>query len=290
MNHGYVDPSCARAATAPPRSDVAPPPPPPELDDAPLEFDPFDDFPHARRKADYDDHPAKRGELAGGLFAPPASDPTAVAGGRDLVGHHIERRGGDLVPAAGVPNYPHNPSGPQAYEPTRPVDHPSPRSRALEDPPGPERDPASASAWSTSAHAQMRGEPGAPARRRGGKRAPPPVGAHLGASSASLGFRAGGHAYGRSTPGFGPKPAPLEQRPDVLHRNVDVRGGCGTETLPFVPGYGGHVPETRANFADAAARGLRRRMPKELLVENFNPRMAGCTKANAPRGVTPGRR
>jgi len=164
MNHGYVDPSRARAATAAPRSDVAPPPPPPELDDAPLEFDPFDDFPHARRKADYDDHPAKRGELAGGLFAPPASDPTAVAGGRDLVGHHIERRGGDLVPAAGVPNYPHNPSGPQAYEPTRPVDHPSSRSRALEDPPGPERDPASASAWSTSAHAQMRGEPGAPAR------------------------------------------------------------------------------------------------------------------------------
>jgi hypothetical protein len=31
-------------------------------------------------------------------------------------------------------------------------------------------------------------------------------------------------------------------------------------------------------------------MPKELLVENFNPRMAGCTKANAPRGVTLGRR
>ena len=90
------------------------------------------------------------------------------------------------------------------------------------------------------------------------------------------------HALGRLR-GFGPKPAPLAPRADSMHRNVDVRGGCGTETLPFVPGYGGYVPETRGNFAQAARRTLASRPPKELLVENHNPRVVGCTKATMRR-------
>ena len=129
--------------------------------------------------------------------------------------------------------------------------------------------------WQTTAQAMHGGA--RPAKRRTGKRMAAPAWE----SSFSL-HDADAHALGRLR-GFGPKPAPLAPRADSMHRNVDVRGGCGTETLPFVPGYGGYVPETRGNFAQAARRTLASRPPKELLVENHNPRVVGCTKATMRR-------
>lgn len=265
MNHGYVAPPRARPATV---ADL-----PRESDERPYivgeltgEFDPFNDFPMPRKCMDYANHPAKRSELDRGL-APPLED----VGGHEIVGHHIARLRDHEPAAAGVPNYP-PPRGtaPAAWQPA-----PSP---GLDD-----HHPAPSSAWQTTAQAQMSGQAAAP-RRRSGKRMVPPPGAPTGslmARGADASFGASEHAYGRV--GFGPKPAPLAPRADVLHRNVDPRGGCGTETLPFVPGYGGHVPETRVNFGEAARRGLAPRAPKDLLVENFNPRMPGCTKGSGPR-------
>ena len=129
--------------------------------------------------------------------------------------------------------------------------------------------------WQTTAQAMHGGA--RPAKRRTGKRMAAPAWE----SSFSL-HDADAHALGRLR-GFGPKPAPLAPRADSMHRNVDVRSGCGTETLPFVPGYGGYVPETRGNFTEAARRNLAKRQPKELLVENHNPRVSGCTKATMRR-------
>ena len=266
MNHGYVAPPRARAATV---ADL-----PRESEERPYivgeltgEFDPFNDFPLPRRRTDYANHPAKRSELDRGL-APPLED----VGGHEIVGHHIARLRDHEPAAAGVPNYP-PPTGtaPAAWQPAP--------SQGPEHPP----DHHHPGQWQTTAQAQMSGQAAAP-RRRSGKRMVPPQGAPTGslmARGADGSFGASEHAYGRV--GFGPKPAPLAPRADVLHRNVDPRGGCGTETLPFVPGYGGHVPETRVNFGEAARRGLAQRAPKDLLVENFNPRWPGCTKGSGPR-------
>ena len=182
-------------------------------------------------------------------------------GGHEIVGHHIERRAEEA--AQGVPNYQALDAGaPAAYEP----DVMNAAAGAREMLIGP---------WQTTAQAMHGGAQ--PAKRRTGKRMAAPAWE----SSFSL-HDADAHALGRLR-GFGPKPAPLAPRADSMHRNVDVRSGCGTETLPFVPGYGGYLPETRGNFAEAARRNLAKRQPKELLVENHNPRVSGCTKATMKR-------
>ena len=221
------------------------------------DFDPrFDDFPDLPRRRTFHGHPATRSELAGGL-CPPMDD----IGGHEIVGHHIERRAEEA--AQGVPNYQALDAGaPAAYEP----DVMNAAAGAREMLIGP---------WQTTAQAMHGGAQ--PAKRRTGKRMAAPAWE----SSFSL-HDADVHALGRLR-GFGPKPAPLAPRADSMHRNVDVRSGCGTETLPFVPGYGGYVPETRGNFAEAARRNLAKRPPKELLVENHNPRVSGCTKATMRR-------
>ena len=285
LNHGYVSPSRARGATVSRRAFVAggglgshapfaldAPEPVESRDDAERDaggwewdaperheedFDPrFDDFPDLPRRRTFHGHPATRSELAGGL-CPPMDD----IGGHEIVGHHIERRAEEA--AQGVPNYQALDAGaPAAYEP----DVMNAAAGAREMLIGP---------WQTTAQAMHGGAQ--PAKRRTGKRMAAPAWE----SSFSL-HDADAHALGRLR-GFGPKPAPLAPRADSMHRNVDVRSGCGTETLPFVPGYGGYVPETRGNFAQAARRTLASRPPKELLVENHNPRVVGCTKATMRR-------
>ena len=285
LNHGYVSPSRARSATVSRRAFLAggglgshapfaldAPEPADSGDDAERDaggwewdaperheedFDPrFDDFPDLPRRRTFHGHPATRSELAGGL-CPPMDD----IGGHEIVGHHIERRAEEA--AQGVPNYQALDAGaPAAYEP----DVMNAAAGAREMLIGP---------WQTTAQAMHGGAQ--PAKRRTGKRMAAPAWE----SSFSL-HDADAHALGRLR-GFGPKPAPLAPRADSMHRNVDVRGGCGTETLPFVPGYGGYVPETRGNFAEAARRNLAKRQPKELLVENHNPRVSGCTKATMRR-------
>ena len=77
---------------------------------------------------------------------------------------------------------------------------------------------------------------------------------------------------------FAAKAAPLQGRVDPLHNQVDQRGGLALETLPFVPGYGGHVPVARENLSVAVQKGLRPRQTKDLLVENYSTSMSGCTK------------
>jgi hypothetical protein len=72
--------------------------------------------------------------------------------------------------------------------------------------------------------------------------------------------------------------APLQGRVDSLHNQVDERGGLALETLPFVPGYGGHVPVSRENLGAAVQKTLRTRQTKDLLVENYSTKMSGCTK------------
>ena len=285
LNHGYVSPSRARGATVSRRAFVAggglgshapfaldAPEPVESRDDAERDaggwewdapegheedFAPrFDDFPDLPRRRTFHGHPATRSELAGGL-CPPMDD----IGGHEIVGHHIERRAEEA--AQGVPNYQALDAGaPAAYEP----DVMNAAAGAREMLIGP---------WQTTAQAMHGGAQ--PAKRRTGKRMAAPAWE----SSFSL-HDADAHALGRLR-GFGPKPAPLAPRADSMHRNVDVRSGCGTETLPFVPGYGGYVPETRGNFAQAARRTLASRPPKELLVENHNPRVVGCTKATMRR-------
>ena len=285
LNHGYVSPSRARSATVSRRAFLAggglgshapfaldAPEPADSGDDAKRDaggwerdaperqeedFDPrFDDFPDLPRRRTFHGHPATRSELAGGL-CPPMDD----IGGHEIVGHHIERRAEEA--AQGVPNYQALDAGaPAAYEP----DVMNAAAGAREMLIGP---------WQTTAQAMHGGAQ--PAKRRTGKRMAAPAWE----SSFSL-HDADAHALGRLR-GFGPKPAPLAPRADSMHRNVDVRSGCGTETLPFVPGYGGYVPETRGNFAEAARRNLAKRQPKELLVENHNPRVSGCTKATMRR-------
>ena len=285
LNHGYVSPSRARSATVSRRAFLAggglgshapfaldAPEPADSGDDAKRDaggwewdaperqeedFDPrFDDFPDLPRRRTFHGHPATRSELAGGL-CPPMDD----IGGHEIVGHHIERRAEEA--AQGVPNYQALDAGaPAAYEP----DVMNAAAGAREMLIGP---------WQTTAQAMHGGAQ--PAKRRTGKRMAAPAWE----SSFSL-HDADAHALGRLR-GFGPKPAPLAPRADRMHRNVDVRSGCGTETLPFVPGYGGYVPETRGNFAEAARRNLAKRQPKELLVENHNPRVSGCTKATMRR-------
>ena len=285
LNHGYVSPSRARSATVSRRAFLAggglgshapfaldAPEPADSGNDAERDaggwewdaperheedFDPrFDDFPDLPRRRTFHGHPATRSELAGGL-CPPMDD----IGGHEIVGHHIERRAEEA--AQGVPNYQALDAGaPAAYEP----DVMNAAAGAREMLIGP---------WQTTAQAMHGGA--RPAKRRTGKRMAAPAWE----SSFSL-HDADAHALGRLR-GFGPKPAPLAPRADSMHRNVDVRGGCGTETLPFVPGYGGYVPETRGNFAEAARRNLAKRQPKELLVENHNPRVSGCTKATMKR-------
>ena len=285
LNHGYVSPSRARGATVSRRAFVAggglgshapfaldAPEPVESRDDAERDaggwewdapegheedFDPrFDDFPDLPRRRTFHGHPATRSELAGGL-CPPMDD----IGGHEIVGHHIERRAEEA--AQGVPNYQALDAGaPAAYEP----DVMNAAAGAREMLIGP---------WQTTAQAMHGGAQ--PAKRRTGKRMAAPAWE----SSFSL-HDADAHALGRLR-GFGPKPAPLAPRADSMHWNVDVRSGCGTERLPFVPGYGGYVPETRGNFAQAARRTLASRPPKELLVENHNPRVVGCTKATMRR-------
>ena len=285
LNHGYVSPSRARSATVSRRAFLAggglgshapfaldAPEPADSGDDAKRDaggwewdapegheedFDPrFDDFPDLPRRRTFHGHPATRSELAGGL-CPPMDD----IGGHEIVGHHIERRAEEA--AQGVPNYQALDAGaPAAYEP----DVMNAAAGAREMLIGP---------WQTTAQAMHGGAQ--PAKRRTGKRMAAPAW-----ESSALSSDADAHALGRLR-GFGPKPAPLAPRADSMHRNVDVRGGCGTETLPFVPGYGGYVPETRGNFAQAARRTLASRPPKELLVENHNPRVVGCTKATMRR-------
>ena len=285
LNHGYVSPSRARSATVSRRAFLAggglgshapfaldAPEPADSGDDAKRDaggwewdaperqeedFDPrFDDFPDLPRRRTFHGHPATRSELAGGL-CPPMDD----IGGHEIVGHHIERRAEEA--AQGVPNYQALDAGaPAAYEPDVMNAAAGARDMLI----GP---------WQTTAQAMHGGAQ--PAKRRTGKRMAAPAWE----SSFSL-HDADAHALGRLR-GFGPKPAPLAPRADSMHRNVDVRSGCGTETLPFVPGYGGYVPETRGNFAEAARRNLAKRQPKELLVENHNPRVSGCTKATMRR-------
>lgn len=285
LNHGYVSPSRARSATVSRRAFLAggglgshapfaldAPEPADSGDDAKRDaggwewdaperqeedFDPrFDDFPDLPRRRTFHGHPATRSELAGGLC-----HPMDDIGGHEIVGHHIERRAEEA--AQGVPNYQALDAGaPAAYEP----DVMNAAAGAREMLIGP---------WQTTAQAMHGGAQ--PAKRRTGKRMAAPAWE----SSFSL-HDADAHALGRLR-GFGPKPAPLAPRADSMHRNVDVRSGCGTETLPFVPGYGGYVPETRGNFAEAARRNLAKRQPKELLVENHNPRVSGCTKATMRR-------
>ena len=77
---------------------------------------------------------------------------------------------------------------------------------------------------------------------------------------------------------FAARAAPLQGRVDPLHNQVDQRGGLALETLPFVPGYGGHVPVARENLSVAVQKGLRPRQTKDLLVENYTTQMTGCTK------------
>ena len=285
LNHGYVSPSRARSATVSRRAFLAggglgshapfaldAPEPADSGDDAKRDaggwewdaperheedFDPrFDDFPDLPRRRTFHGHPATRSELAGGL-CPPMDD----IGGHEIVGHHIERRAEEA--AQGVPNYQALDAGaPAAYEP----DVMNAAAGAREMLIGP---------WQTTAQAMHGGA--RQTKRRTGKRMAAPAWE----SSFSL-HDADAHALGRLR-GFGPKPAPLAPRADSMHRNVDVRSGCGTETLPFVPGYGGYLPETRGNFAEAARRNLAKRQPKELLVENHNPRVSGCTKATMRR-------
>ena len=260
MNHGYVAPPRARAATV---ADL-----PRESEERPYivgeltgEFDPFNDFPLPRRRTDYANHPAKRSELDRGL-APPLED----VGGHEIVGHHIARLRDHEPAAAGVPNYP-PPTGtaPAAWQPAP--------SQGPEHPP----DHHHPGQWQTTAQAQMSGQAAAP-RRRSGTRMVPPQGAPTGslmARGADGSFGASEHAYGRV--GFGPKPAPLAPRAAVLHRNVYPRG-CGAETLPFA-GIG-HVPETRVNFG--RRRGGAGTESARTAGQNFNPRMPG-TKGSGPR-------
>ena len=162
MNHGYVAPPRARAATV---ADL-----PRESEERPYivgeltgEFDPFNDFPLPRRRTDYANHPAKRSELDRGL-APPLED----VGGHEIVGHHIARLRDHEPAAAGVPNYP-PPTGtaPAAWQPAP--------SQGPEHPP----DHHHPGQWQTTAQAQMSGQAAAP-RRRSGKRMVPPQGAPTG--------------------------------------------------------------------------------------------------------------
>ena len=264
MNHGYVAPPRARAATV---ADL-----PRESEERPYivgeltgEFDPFNDFPapspHGLRQ------PPREAQRA---------RPRPRASLEDVGGHEMSATTSRASATTNPPPLASQLPAPDRHRPGRLATRPS---QGPEHPP----DHHHLGQWQTTAQAQM-SQAAAP-RRRSGKRMVPPQGAPTGslmARGADGSFGASEHAYGRV--GFGPKPAPLAPRADVLHRNVDPRGGCGTETLPFVPGYGGHVPETRVNFGEAARRGLAQRAPKDLLVENFNPRMPGCTKGRVPGG------
>lgn len=274
LNHGYVSTSRARRAAASTR-DVPRAHAPFALDEpvqprtggwewdtqnneqANDDFDNrFDDFPDIPRRRVFHDHPATKSELAGGLCPP-----LDAIGGHEIVGHHITRQGLETA-AAGVPNYAPNPNGNAAYEPsTRPSEEPFMGLSGR-----------NTSPWQTSAQAAMSGA-AQTERRRTGKRMAPRVGSTNVSTNPQ-------NALHRSAFGFGTQSAPFSSRQDIMHRNVDIRGGRGVEILPFVPGYGGYVPETRNNFNEAAKRNLAKRPPKELLVENHNPRMSGCTKAS----------
>jgi hypothetical protein len=276
LNHGYVSPSRARSAAvstrALPRAHA-----PFALDEpvsprtggwewdtqnnqqANEDFDNrFDDFPDLPRRRTFHDHPASRSEL-GGVLCPPHDQ----IGGHEIVGHHITRQGANRdVPAAGVPNYAPNPTGPAAYEPgVRQTQQALNTTGATTS----SNHQLYRGTWRTTAQAPGDGQ--AP-KRRTGKR----MGTGVVDSSISNGYQ--GYGFGLN------HAAPLAPRSDILHRNVDIRGGCAVEKLPFVPGYGGYLPETASNFREAAKSNLAKRQPKELLVENHNPRMSGCTKAS----------
>ena len=227
------------------------------------EFDPFNDFPCpvAARTTPTTPRSAASSTAASRLLED--------VGGHEIVGHHIARLRDHEPAAAGVPNYP-PPTGtaPAAWQPGL---LPRPRTPPDHHHPG---------QWQTTAQAQMSGQAAAP-RRRSGKRMVPPQGAPTGSPMAR---GADGVPARRSTPTAAwvwtetGAPSPLARGRAAQERGP--AGGLRTETLPFVPGYGGHVPETRGvNFGEAARRGLAQRAPKDLLVENFNPRMPG-----APRG------
>lgn len=216
--------------------------------------DPFNDFPMPQRRH-YGDHPAMRGELSVGL-QPPAVD----LGGHDMVGHHRAPLS-NAGPSTGVPNYPGARQPDASGGPFEPRAHP----------------PASGR-WQTTAQAQMAGD-ATEAKRRGGKKmaafAPGQAGA--GGAGSLIGYQGPHGGYAGGMP-FAQRAAPLQDRVDPLHNQVDQRGGLALETLPFVPGYGGHVPEARENLSVAVDKSLRPRPPKDLLVENFSNKMSGCTK------------
>jgi hypothetical protein len=128
----------------------------------------------------------------------------------------------------------------------------------------------------------MAGESDNQKRRAGKKMAHALSGGGRGAIAAGgagglLGYQGlhGGQAGGAL---FAAKAAAMQGRVDPLHNQVDHRGGLALETLPFVPGYGGHVPVSHENLSVAVQKGLRARQTKDLLVENYTSRMPGCTK------------
>lgn len=219
--------------------------------------DPFCDFPLRQRKH-YSEHPALKGELAQGLQAPQVD----LAGG-DIVGQHRTPLK-NMAPASGVPNYPGR--GGDAWKP-----HEMPQPQ-----------PASSSAWQTTAQAQMAGE-SADHKKRGGKKMvhyPGRDGGAAGGSGSLTGYHGphGGNTGGIMFAANTRAARELQGRVDPLHNQVDPRGALALETLPFVPGYGGHVPVSHDNLSVAVQKGLKPRMNKDLLVENFSNKMSGCTK------------
>lgn len=231
--------------------------------------DPFCDFP-LRQRRHYGEHPATRGELSQGLNAPQVD-----LGGGDIAGHHRAPLQG-RVPASGVPNYPGR--GADDFE-----SHPNRQHQHQHQHPA-NKGTSSGSGWQTTAQAQMAGESDNHKKASGKKMMPSPGegrgyggGGVAGGAGSLLGYQGphGGNAGGVT---FGAKAAPLQDRVDPLHNQVDQRGGLALETLPFVPGYGGHVPVSHENLNVAVQKGLRPRQTKDLIVENYSNKMVGCTK------------
>ena len=208
--------------------------------------DAFNDFP-LRQRRHYGEHPAMRGELSQGLKAPQVD-----LGGGDIAGHH--RNVLINAPASGVPNYPGHDGAFETHPPSTQHHHRQEQQQPL----GSRGTSSTSSGWQTTAQAQMSGESDNHKKRLGKKMAQPHggcgghAGGVAGGAGSLLGYQGphGGNAGGVM---FAAKAAALQGRVDPLHNQVDQRGGLALETLPFVPGYGGHVPVSHENLNAAGS-------------------------------------
>lgn len=203
-------------------------------------MDTMEDFPLKQRRH-YGEHPAQQGELTAGCTATVEED---------LGFGHLNRNG----PRPGVYTY---------QEQKNILATGEAHTQTLQ-----QKASSDSSLWQSSYQAQCSGNGIDNTKRRGKKQVQPPQ--HMRNTNVI-----GGGATAFSAFGGG---ATYQPGPARSNESVDIHSGRALSQVPFLPGYGGHVPSTNANLNTAAAAVQKPRMTKDLLVENHRIAMTGCTK------------